>query len=89
MLVLDVSNSIEMVLPLPVDDIKYLSQSVAKNIVEDERYIKSFEEDIDVVCTSIGRLRIQLMTQDNPIDQLLTLIVNMEVSILHGNRADF
>jgi len=45
-------------------------------------------EDIDVVCIPIGWQPIQLMKEEKPIDQFLMLIVNMEVSLLHGDGLD-
>jgi hypothetical protein len=71
--VLDVSDSIEMILPFPVEDIKYLSQSVGKSIVWEEIIVRPFAEDIDAVCTPIGRQLIHEMAEEKHINQFLML----------------
>jgi len=52
--VIYISNSMEMILSLLVDDLKYLNQSVGKNIVLEERFVRPFAKDIDKICSPIS-----------------------------------
>lgn len=43
------------ILPFPVDDLEYLTLSIGKNVLWEERYVKPYADDIDAVYTLISR----------------------------------
>jgi len=88
--VLEVCDSIEMIIPYPMGDLKYLSQCAQRNIMWEKRsYVRPYINEIDIVPKLVGWHR---STRDGiekkSIDQFLTLTVNMEVALLHSDKCD-
>ena len=86
--VLEVCDNIEMIIPYPTGDLKYLSQCAGRNIVWEERYVYPYFSENDTAPTPVGWQPTLDASEEKPIDQFLTLTVNMEVALLHSDGSD-